>query len=112
MRQLGVINIFALMKSAANFNFQKFEFTYHSLIRAAERGITIDRIKETIEFGEMIGDYPDDKPFRSFLYLKFIEGRPLHVCFATVNETTCRVITVYEPDLSIFEADFKTKRKT
>lgn len=100
------------MKSTKNFNFEKFEFTYHSLVRAAERGISIDRIKETIEFGELIADYPDDKHFRSLLYLKFIEGSPLHVCFAMVNETTCRVITVYEPDLSIFEADFKTKRKT
>ena len=94
-----------------NFDFQKFEFTYHSLIRAAERSITIDQIKETIELGEMIANYPEDKPFRSCLYLHFFEGEPIHVCFCFVNETTCRVITVYTPDLSIFEKDFKTKRK-
>ena len=99
------------MSNDKNFNFQKFEFTNHVLIRAGERAISIDEIKETIEFGEIVADYPNDKPFRSFLYMNFFDGKPLHVCFAVINDTICRVITVYKPDLSIFEEDFKTKRK-
>ncbi len=99
------------MSASKNFNFEKFEFTIHSLVTANERLITIDQIKEAIEFGEIIASYPDDKPFRSFLYMKFIDNGPLHVCFVIVNDSTCRDITVYKPDLSIFEEDFKTKRK-
>jgi hypothetical protein len=99
------------MEIHKNFNFQKFEFTNHVLIRAGERSIDIDQIKATIEYGDKIAEYPDDKPFASFLYLCIFDGDPLHVCFAIASNGVCRVITVYKPDLSIFEEDFKTRRK-
>ena len=81
------------------------------LEKADERNIDLDQIEQTIEYGEKIGAYPEDKPYPSFLYLFFFDDKPLHVCFAPVNEKECRVITAYEPSLLIFESDFKTKRK-
>ena len=94
-----------------NFSFETFGYTKHMLEMADERNIDLDHVEQTIEHGEKIAEYPDDKPYPSYLYLSFIDGKPLHVCFAPVSEKECRVITAYEPSLLIFEADFKTKRK-
>ena len=92
-------------------NFLHFQFTNHALVRAYERSVSIDDIKETIAQGEVIEEYPTDQPFPSFLSLMFFHGKPLHVCFAQVDPETCRIITVYEPDLNTFEPDFKTRKK-
>jgi hypothetical protein len=94
-----------------NFGFEIFDYTKHMLEKADERDIDLDHVEQTIEYGEKIAEYPDDKPYGSLLYLSFFDAKPLHVCFARVNEKECRVITAYEPSLIIFEADFKTKRK-
>ena len=99
------------MQQEKNFGFEIFEFTNHALIRTGERGITIAEIKNSIEYGEQIAAYPNDKPYPSFLNLHFLNEEPIHVCFAITETNSCRVITVYKPDLSIFEDDFKTKRK-
>lgn len=99
------------MLQKKNFGFDSFEFTNHVLIRAGERSISIDDIKEVIEYGEQIASYTDDKPYPSFLFLHTIKEQALHVCFARTELNACRVITVYKPDLNIFEDDFKTKRK-
>ncbi|MCW5907688.1 MAG: DUF4258 domain-containing protein [Chitinophagales bacterium] len=99
------------MSKSKNFGFQTFEYTKHVLEKADERNIDLNIVEHTIEYGDKIAEYPSDKPYPSFLYLSFFEGRPLHVCFAQVNNITCRVITAYEPSLLIFENDYKTKRK-
>ena len=99
------------MSKAKNFGFQTFEYTKHVLEKADERNIDLNLVEHTIEHGEKIAEYPDDKPYASFLYLAFFDGKPLHVCFAPVSHTTCRVITAYQPSLLIFETDYKTKRK-
>ena len=61
--------------------------------------------------GERIADYPDDTPYPSVLLLGFIDTRPLHVVVA-VDRTqgVCYVVTAYEPDLTLWEPDFKTRR--
>lgn len=63
--------------------------------------------------GEHVRDYPEDKPFASAFFLGYDGSRPLHVV-AAVDETAAQafIITVYEPSLDVFEADYKTKRKT
>ena len=94
-----------------NFDFETFEYTRHMLEKADERDIDLDIVEQTIEYGEMIADYPNDKPYPSCLYLFLIDSKPLHVCFAPVNEKVCKVITAYKPNLTIFEDDFKTRRK-
>ena len=81
------------------------------LEKADERDIDLNEVEETIEYGEMVAEYPDDKPYPSCLYLSFFNSKPLHVCFAMVNAKECKVITAYEPSLIIFEKDFKTRKK-
>lgn len=76
------------------------------------RGISHEEVLEVMEHGEVIQNYDNNKPFPSMLMLSFPTNRPLHVvaAFDEANRTVF-VITTYEPDLTIFEPDFKTKRK-
>lgn len=84
----------------------------HTLEKMIARGISRDEILEVLEAGEVIQRYDYDKPFPSALILGFPAERPIHVVvsFDEIEETIF-VITSYEPDLTIFEPDFKTKRK-
>ena len=100
-----------MVSSNRNFGFETFDYTRHMLEKADERDIDLDQVEQTIEYGEKIAEYPDDKPYKSYLYLAFFQSKPLHVCFALVNAKECKVITAYEPSLTIFEDDFKTRRK-
>ncbi len=79
----------------------------------AERNIPQTVVLEVLLSGERIRDYPEDKPFASALFLGYDDARPLHVV-ASVDEATRQtfIITVYEPSLEVFEADYKTKRKS
>ena len=90
----------------------RIEWRRHVLQKTAERGLSLQAIRDVLLTGERIRDYADDKPFPSALFLGYDVGRPLHVV-AACDETQSRVfvITAYEPSLDIFEADYKTKRK-
>jgi hypothetical protein len=76
-----------------------------------EKGITTQEIERTVLQGETIQEYNDDRPFPSRLVLSFIERRPIHVVVAQ-NPTTqeCIIITCYEPDVLLWNIDFKSKR--
>lgn len=89
------------------------EWRKHVLTRAAERDILQAAVLDVLLSGERIRDYPEDKPFASALFLGYDGSRPLHVV-ASVDETAKQafIITVYEPSLEVFEADYKTKRKS
>ena len=91
---------------------ESIEWRKHVLERMAERSISQAAVLNVLLSGEKVRDYPEDKPFASALVLGYDAGRPLHVV-ASVNEGAAQafVITVYEPSLEVFEADYKTKRK-
>ena len=64
----------------------------------------------SVQHGETIEDYPDDIPYPSRLILGWYEQQPLHVVAAynrDDNETI--VITVYQPDLALWSADFRRR---
>ena len=77
----------------------------------AMRAIKEQEAEHAIETGEIIEDYPDDKPFPSRLVFSLVNGRPIHLVigFDEVLKT-CFVITAYEPSAEKFEADFKTRK--
>ena len=89
------------------------EWRKHVLQKLAERGIPQQAVRDVLLQGERIREYADDKPFPSALFLGYISGKPLHVV-AACDETSRQafVITAYEPSLEIFEADYRTRRKT
>lgn len=84
----------------------------HTLEKMMTRGISRTEILEVLETGEVIQRYDYDKPFPSALILGFPSARPLHVVVSFDKEShLVFVITAYEPDIDIFEPDFKTKKK-
>jgi hypothetical protein len=75
-----------------------------------EREISPEDVLEAVRNGEIIKEYPDDRPYPSFLILSFVNNRPLHVVVArNTNDDFCFVVTIYEPDKSMWSKDFKTK---
>ena len=87
------------------------EWQTHALERMAKRGISTQTVKEVLLEGEVIEDYPDDKPFPTALFLGWFKGEPFHVVTALDSISGyCFVITVYRPDLIHFEPDYKTRR--
>ncbi|MCB0264080.1 MAG: DUF4258 domain-containing protein [Calditrichaeota bacterium] len=88
------------------------KFSGHALQRMFERRITENDVFSAIKNGEVIGEYPDDKPCPSFLLLSIVEQRPIHILIALCAEKkVCIIVTVYEPDSNIWHIDFKTRRK-
>ena len=87
-----------------------FVITQHSRKRFSERGITIADICTAIQNGEIIEQYPDDKPFPSCLIFAMAGKRPLHVC-ASIDEDLIYLITAYEPDPIKWEQDWKTRKE-
>ncbi|MBI5203641.1 MAG: DUF4258 domain-containing protein [Nitrospirae bacterium] len=88
------------------------EWQRHSLERMLERGISRAMVKEVLLSGEIIENYPNDKPFPSALFAGWIKEKPLHVVAAfDAQSNYCFVITAYRPDLEHFESDYKTRRQ-
>jgi hypothetical protein len=75
-----------------------------------ERGITVEDIRSVVTNGEVIQDYPDDKPYPSRLVLGWRGTRPIHVVVAGDSEAGILiVVTAYEPDPVQWDAGFKRK---
>ena len=63
--------------------------------------------------GETIENYPDDQPYPSRLVLGFVDEKPVHVvCAESLSDDQMIVITVYEPELERWSADFRIRRKS
>jgi len=89
-----------------------FIYREHAIQRMFERDIFEEDVENTIKNGEIIEEYLDDKPYPSYLTLKYFDSKPLHVFFAIskeANETI--VITAYYPDKEKWSNDFKKRIK-
>jgi hypothetical protein len=64
-----------------------------------QRRISDPDIRELLERGTIIEDFPDDIPYPSCLISGTVNDRPLHVVIAYNNvDSEAIVITAYEPD--------------
>jgi len=89
----------------------RIEWQTHALERMMKRGISREIVKQVLLDGEIIEDYPDEKPFPTALFLGWFQREPFHVVTALDSLSGyCFVITVYRPDLNHFEPDYKTRR--
>ncbi len=62
--------------------------------------------------GEIIKEYPNDKPFSSCLILgRTKNGRVLHTVVGMADDKLW-LVTAYEPDKTQWNDDFKTKKET
>lgn len=84
-------------------------FRVHAIDRMAQRSINVEDVRRVLDAGEVIEDYPSDFPYPSALMLGWIGERPLHIVVATAPDLRI-IITVYEPDLSRWEPDFKRRK--
>jgi hypothetical protein len=88
-------------------------FTGHAVQRMFERAMNQNAILEIIADGEVIAEYPDDRPYPSWLILGFAAGEAIHVVVGREQENhVCFVITTYHPDPNLWSGDFKTRRET
>jgi hypothetical protein len=89
----------------------RIEWSKHTLARLLSKNIPQNSVRQTILTGEVIEEYPQDRPFPSCLVLAWVDGAPYHVV-VSLDETadTVYVITAYEPSPDRFEADFRTRR--
>jgi hypothetical protein len=90
--------------------FNQIYFSGHATLQMFKRNIQVEDIERVLDTGQIIKNYPDDKPFPSFLMLGFIGNRPLHVVASTDSRGNCYIITAYEPDKKIWNNDFSTKK--
>lgn len=90
---------------------RRIHWRQHAITRMMQRGIRRDDVMKVLLSGEVIEDYPDDRPFPSALLFDMIESRPLHVVVALSPASQyAYIITVYEPDPDRFGPDFRTRR--
>ena len=73
--------------------------TDHADEEAVSDQLTLDQIYSSVLSGEIIENYPDDRPYPSCLiYGQTIKGDPVHSVWAYNKETRWAVlITVYKP---------------
>ena len=87
-------------------------FRVHAIQRMAQRQVPVADVRQVLEDGERIEEYPDDKPFPSALILGWSDSRALHVVVAdNFEDNEAIVITVYEPDPEKWEQGFRTRKE-
>ena len=92
-------------------DYQTLVFSGHAVKQMFQRRITRDEVKAVLAEGEVIVEYPDDRPYPSYLMLGIVNRRPIHVVAAKDAETqTAYVVTAYEPDLNLWQPDFKARK--
>jgi hypothetical protein len=78
----------------------------------AQRGITDEVVKQILRSGKVIENYPQDKPYPSYLMMGWESRRPIHVVAAdNAAESATIVITVYEPDPKQWDPKFERRKK-
>ncbi len=87
-----------------------FEFSKHAVDQSILRRVTLQDIREAIDVGEIIEDYPNDKYGPSCLVFGYTQaGRPLHIQCSYPARSLVKIITLYEPDASLW-IDFKVRK--
>ena len=104
-------HIAALVKAAAR---KRLLFLSHAIKQMArpDRMITVREVRRTVLHGEVIEDYPEDARGHSCLILgKGDGGRKIHVVCAP-KDGYLAVITAYVPEVTEWDSEFKTRRRS
>ena len=91
----------------------KILITDHADEEAEDDGLSFDEVYFSVVHGEIIEEYPTDRPYPSCLvYGDTFAGDPVHSVWAH-NEANGFgvIITVYRPDPARWEPDRKTRRR-
>ena len=104
-------NILEQVKTAAA---KRILFLPHALnqMNAPERMISTGEVREVIEQGQVIEDYPDDVRGHSCLLLGYgDEQRPIHVVCAPKFDYLA-IITAYLPSAAKWDPAWQTRKET
>lgn len=73
--------------------------------------IRVEDVVQCLRTGEIIEEYPDDRPYPSCLILgRTTAGRPLHVvCAPVLSEQRLIIITTYQPDPDRWDPEFRRR---
>jgi hypothetical protein len=73
-----------------------------------ERRITVEDVRAVVSEGEVVQNYPDDRPYPSRLVLGGRGTRPIHVVVAEdIEDGILIIVTAYEPDPIQWDSGFK-----
>ena len=87
-----------------------FEFSKHAVDQTILRNISVQEMRDVINNGEIIEDYPDDKFGPSCLIFGVTQiGRPIHIQCSYPSRPIVKVVTVYEPNPDRW-IDYKVRR--
>jgi len=86
-------------------------YSEHAIKQMFAREIATEDVEMTLAEGEIIVEYPNDKPYPSLLILYFVNEMPIHVVVAKETKGDCIVVTAYRPDIELWDTDFRTKKK-
>jgi hypothetical protein len=87
----------------------KIEWTRHALARMTKRNISRQQVINVLKTGEIIEEYPHDKPLPSCL-IAGKNGIMLHVVCA-IGHIELRVVTTYTPGNDKWLEDMKTRKE-
>jgi hypothetical protein len=88
----------------------KFEFSRHAVDQSILRRISVRELREAMVMAELIEDYPNDKYGPSCLLLGYTRAhRPLHIQCSYPSRDLLKIITLYEPDPSLW-IDLKVRK--
>lgn len=84
----------------------------HAIRNMFERGIEAAAVRQVAQTGQVIAEYPEDRPYPSRLLLGRVANRSIHVVLAYDAGTRIGcVVTAYEPDPKIWDETFTARRK-
>ena len=86
-------------------------FRWHAVRQMLERKITEVEVREVLETGQVIEEYPDRLPTPARLVLGWVDGNPIHVVSSRVDGATIVVVTVYRPNAAEWELGFRRRRR-
>jgi len=88
-----------------------FEFSKHAVDQTILRGISVQEIRDSIQTGEVIEDYADDKYGPSCLIFGMTaDNRPLHIQCSYPLRPLVKIVTIYEPDENLWK-DHKVRKQ-
>ena len=88
----------------------KIKWSRHALKRLRERKISIADFENCILHGEIIKQYPDDRPTPSCLILAWINNTHLHIVVGS-DGNYIYSITAYYPSKEEWLPDMKTRKE-
>lgn len=92
---------------------EQFEFSKHAVDQSILRQIRVPEIREAIENGQVIEDYPQDKYGPSCLIFGSTQAqRPIHIQSSYPSRSLVKIITVYKPNPQRWNNDFTQRRRS